>query len=78
MSFLIADFSGQALVRLGHASSEAADRTQGRETAERLPLTGSRQGRAMATQATEVVSGGRETRVFAPVTIEAKRWGYWK
>jgi hypothetical protein len=34
--FLIADFSGQALIRLGHAASEAAGRTQGRETAERV------------------------------------------
>ena len=40
VSFLIADFSGQALIRLGHAASAAAGRTQGRETAERVPLTG--------------------------------------
>ena len=29
VSFLIADFSGQALIRLGHAGSGAATRTQG-------------------------------------------------
>ena len=29
VSFLIADFSGQALIRLGHAGSGAARRTQG-------------------------------------------------
>ena len=42
VSFLVADFSGQALVRLGHAGSAAAARTQGRETAERVPLVGTR------------------------------------
>src|SRR3954451_7739555 len=56
-SFLIADFSGQALIRLGHASTQAAGRTQGRETAERVPLTGSPQGRALATQTVEVETG---------------------
>ncbi len=38
LSFLIADFSGQALVRLGHAHSAAATRAQGRETGERVDL----------------------------------------
>ena len=47
VSFLIADFSGQALIRLGHAGSATAGRTHGRETAERVPLTGSPQGRAI-------------------------------
>src|SRR3954451_4788256 len=56
VSFLIADFSGQALIRLGHAASEGAERTQGRETAERVPLIGSPQGRALATQTVEVES----------------------
>src|SRR5215203_2015551 len=60
VSFLIADFSGQALVRLGHAASEAAGRTQGRETAERVPLTGSPQGLALATQTVEVQTSAGE------------------
>jgi hypothetical protein len=42
VSFLIADFSGRALIRLDHAGSEAATRTQGRETTERVPLAGNR------------------------------------
>src|SRR3954471_12519209 len=50
LSFLIADFSGQALIRLGHAGSAAATRAQGRETGERVDLTGSPQGHALATQ----------------------------
>jgi hypothetical protein len=40
VSFLLADFSGRALVRLGHAGSDAAGRIQGRETAERVPFGG--------------------------------------
>src|SRR5687767_15848175 len=46
VSFLVADFSGRALVRLGHAGSETAGRIQGRETAEHVPLAGSPHGRA--------------------------------
>src|SRR3954451_13793293 len=75
VSFLIADFSGQASIRLGHAASEAAGRTQGRETAERVPLTGSPQGRAIATQTVEVQSAGGEARVFAPVTNRGEAIG---
>jgi hypothetical protein len=33
VSFLIADFSGHALIRLGHAGSDATMRTKGEETA---------------------------------------------
>src|SRR4051794_842545 len=75
VSFLIADFSGQALIRLGHAANEAAGRTQGRETAERVSLTGSPQGRAIATQTVEVQSGEGEARVFAPVTNRGEAIG---
>src|SRR3954452_21714084 len=75
VSFLIADFSGQALIRLGHAGSEAAGRTQGRETAERVPLTGSPQGRALATQTVEVETSAGQVRVFAPVTNRGEAIG---
>src|SRR6478736_6494405 len=51
VSFLIADFSGHALIRLGHAGDRAATRTQGDETAVRVPLIGTSPGRALATQA---------------------------
>ena len=44
VSFLIADFSGHALVRLGHAASPAATRTRGVETAERVSLVDSSPG----------------------------------
>jgi hypothetical protein len=48
VSFLIADFSGQSLIRLGHSGGEGAVRLQGKETAERVPLAGTPHGRALA------------------------------
>jgi serine phosphatase RsbU (regulator of sigma subunit) len=74
VSFLIADFSGQALIRLGHAPT-AADRTQGRETAERVPLTGTPHGRAITTQTVGVQAGAGQARVFAPVTNRGEAIG---
>ena len=47
VSFLVVDFSGRALIRLGHAGAAAATRTQGRETAERVPLADSPHGLAL-------------------------------
>jgi serine phosphatase RsbU (regulator of sigma subunit) len=68
VAFLIADFSGEALVRMGHAGSVAETRRQGRETADRVPLTGTVHGRALANQRVEVEDGADVTWVFAPVT----------
>ena len=56
VSFLIADFSGRSLIRLGHSGGEAPLRLQGKETAERVPLAGTPQGRALAAQAVEVIA----------------------
>lgn len=75
VSFLIADFSGQALIRLGHARAAANGRTQGPETAETIPLTGTPHGRALASQAVEIESGARGCRVFAPVTNRGEAIG---
>ena len=75
VSFLVADFSGQALVRLGHAGSAAASRTQGRETAERVPLVGSPHGRALAGQTLEVETDAHGVRLFAPVTNRGEAIG---
>ena len=75
VSFLIADFSGHALVRLGHAASPAATRTRGDETAERVSLVDSSPGRALATQALVVEPGPHGTRVFAPVTNRGEAIG---
>jgi serine phosphatase RsbU (regulator of sigma subunit) len=75
VSFLIADFSGRALIRLDHAGSEAAGRSQGRETAERVPLAGTPQGRALSGQTVEVENGADGARVCAPVTNRGEAIG---
>src|SRR3954447_1631190 len=61
VAFLIADFSGHALIRLGHSGSAAATRTQGEETAERVPLVGTSHGRVLATQTVLIEAGAAET-----------------
>src|SRR5918994_1506479 len=75
LSFLIADFSGQALIRLGHTGSAAATRVQGRETGEHVDLVGSPQGRALATQTVGRETTDSGTRLFAPVTSRGEAIG---
>src|SRR6476646_1256574 len=75
VSFLIADFSGRALSRLGNTGSVDATRAQDRETAERVPLQESPHGRALATQTVGVEVGADDTRVFAPVTNRGEAIG---
>jgi serine phosphatase RsbU (regulator of sigma subunit) len=77
VAFLIADFSGQALIRLAHGGNELAVRRQGRETAEGVPLTGTPHGRALAGQTVEVESGDGDegTRLYAPVTNRGEAIG---
>jgi serine phosphatase RsbU (regulator of sigma subunit) len=75
LSFLIADFSGHSLIRLGHAGSATATRAQGRETGERVSLTGSPQGRALARQTVERETSAEGTRLFAPVTNRGEAIG---
>ncbi len=74
VSFLVVDFSGRALFRLGHAGA-AATRTQGRETAERVPLAGSPHGLALRHQTVEVEEADGETRMYAPVTNRGEAIG---
>jgi serine phosphatase RsbU (regulator of sigma subunit) len=75
VSFLIADFSGRSLIRLGHSGGTGALRLQGKETAERVPLLGTPQGRALAAQAVEVVVEDGGARLFAPVTSRGEAVG---
>src|SRR5436190_7024582 len=75
VSFLIADFSGQSLIRLGHSGGKGTLRLQGDETAERLPLVGTPHGRALAAQAVEVVVEDGGARLFAPVTSRGEAVG---
>src|ERR1041385_3486780 len=73
VSFLIADFSGRSLIRLGHAGGKG--RLQGKETAERVPLAGTPHGRALAAQSVEVIAEDGGARVFAPVTSRGEAVG---
>jgi serine phosphatase RsbU (regulator of sigma subunit) len=75
VSFLIADFSGRSLIRLGHSGGMGPLRLQGRETAERVSLAGTPQGRALAAQAVEVVAEDGGARLFAPVTSRGEAVG---
>lgn len=73
VSFLIADFSGRSLIRLGHSGGQG--RLQGKETAERVPLAGTPHGQALATQAVEVIAEDGGARLFAPVTSRGEAVG---
>ena len=75
VSFLIADFSGRSLIRLGHSGGTGPLRLQGSETAERVPLVGTPHGRALAAQTVEVVAEDRGARLFAPVTSRGEAVG---
>ncbi|MEV4640351.1 PP2C family protein-serine/threonine phosphatase [Actinoplanes sp. NPDC049548] len=70
VSFLIADLSGRALVRLAHVPFESAEagRRDGREVATLVPFDGGPQEQALRTQALQVVAGDTGWTVMAPVT----------
>lgn len=73
VGFLIADYTGDSLVRLGHSERYVSGRS--RETAERVPLRGTPHGRALSGQSVEVVTGSSGTRLFAPVTSRGEAVG---
>ena len=75
VSLLVADLSGRALIRLGHAASDEDARTQGRETAERVPLTGTSHGVALTRHSVVVEDAAEGARVFAPVTNRGEAIG---
>jgi serine phosphatase RsbU (regulator of sigma subunit) len=75
VAFLIADFSGEALIRLTHAGTPTATRTQGSESAERVALAGTPQGRALAGQALVVEERVDDVLVVAPVTNRGEAIG---
>jgi serine phosphatase RsbU (regulator of sigma subunit) len=70
VSFLIADFSGRSLNRLGHTAERRSE-----ETAERVPLMGSPYGRALADQRSVLLREGEDTRMIAPVTSRGEAVG---
>jgi serine phosphatase RsbU (regulator of sigma subunit) len=69
VSFLVADFSGRALVRLTSVGADpAATRTQAQEQAETVPLEGTLYDRVLRSQRIDVRELGEGARVVAPVT----------
>ena len=69
VSFLIADFSGHALVRLSTAvRTPDGTRLRGPESAETLPLEGSVHGDVVRTQEADVTVTDRGARMIVPVT----------
>jgi serine phosphatase RsbU (regulator of sigma subunit) len=70
VSFLIADFSGRALIRLTHSPSPVAtaERRDGDEVATVVPFDGGPRERALSSQAVQVVAGDGGWTALAPVT----------
>ena len=75
ISFLIADFSGRALVRLSHVSRSEAKGALARERTERVPLVGTPQGQALAKQKVEVLAENGGAWLFAPVSSRGEAVG---
>jgi serine phosphatase RsbU (regulator of sigma subunit) len=76
VSFLIADFSGQSLIRLSHVAHGDDDGSAPtRERAEAVPLVGTPHGRVLAEQRIEVVDNDGDLRLFAPVTSRGEAVG---
>jgi len=69
VSFLIADLSGRALVRLAHAPfGTEGERRHGDEVATVVPFDGTAQEQALRTQTVQVVPDAGGSMVLAPVT----------
>lgn len=75
VSFLIADYSGQSLIRLSHVGADGAAGGAARERSEAVPLIGTPHGRALAGQMVEVVLEPGGARLFAPVTSRGEAVG---
>jgi serine phosphatase RsbU (regulator of sigma subunit) len=73
VSFLIADFSGQSLIRLSHV--ERGGGTLGRERAETVAMVGTPHGRALTEQALEVRTDKGAARLYAPVSSRGEAVG---
>jgi len=73
VSFLIADFSGQSLIRLSHV--ERGGGTLGRERTETLPMVGTPHGRALTEQALEIRTEKGAARIYAPVSSRGEAVG---
>ena len=74
VAFLIADFSGDSLIRLSHEETLPAGRSD-RDVARRVLMDGTAYGRALAEQAVQVDPESGVWRVLAPVTNRGEAIG---
>jgi len=75
VSFLIADFSGRSLNRLGHTVASEKPGSRSEETSVRVPLEGTPYGEALAGQRSVLLREGDDTRILAPVTSRGEAVG---
>jgi serine phosphatase RsbU (regulator of sigma subunit) len=75
VSFLIADYSGQSLIRLSYLPRGETTTTSGRERSDAVPLSGTPHGRALAEQEVQILAEDDSTRLFAPVTSRGEAVG---
>src|SRR5215216_1126819 len=75
VSFLIADFSGRSLNRLGHTVASEEPDSRGEETSVRVPLEGTPYGEALAGQRSVLLREEDNTRILAPVTSRGEAVG---
>ncbi|MEA2493119.1 MAG: hypothetical protein QOJ29_1030 [Thermoleophilaceae bacterium] len=75
VSFLIADFSGQSLIRLSHVDRGSSRGTLARERSEMVPMSGTAHGRALREQQLEVRTDQGEVLVYAPVSSRGEAVG---
>ena len=76
VSFLIADYSGRALIRLSHVRrANPDDEDVNRERSHSVTLAGTPHGRALAEQEVQIVPDFGGFRVFAPVTSRGEAVG---
>ena len=75
VSFLIADFSGRSLNRLGHTAASEEPGSRSEETSRRVTLEDTPYGAALAGQRSVLRREGDDTRVLAPVTSRGEAVG---
>jgi serine phosphatase RsbU (regulator of sigma subunit) len=75
VSFLIADFSGRSLNRLGHTATSLEPGSRSKETSVRVAFEGTPYGAALAGQRSVLLREGDDTRVLAPVTSRGEAVG---
>src|SRR3954469_23056020 len=75
VSFLIADFSGRSLNRLGHTAASEEPGSRSEETSGPVALEGTPHGAALEGQRSVLLREGDHTRVLAPVTSRGEAVG---